>query len=71
MQKPLTEHDIDVGDARRISQRFHCVKKKKYLDAEVKYVFNNGIAVPSSSSWASPSILVPRPDNTARFCTNF
>ena len=33
-------------------------------------MLNNGIAVPSSS-WASPCILVPKLDNTARSCTDF
>ena len=72
MQTPLIEHE-DVGDAKPIRQRFYCVnpEEKKYLDAEVKYMLDNGIAVPSSSSWASPCILVPKPNNTARFCTNF
>ena len=40
---------IDVGDAQPIRQRFYRVKKK-YLDAEVKYLLSNGLAVPSSSS---------------------
>lgn len=59
-QTPVIEHDIDVGDAQPIRQRFYRVnpEKKKYLDAEVKYMLSNGIAVPSSSSWASPCILV-------------
>lgn len=28
------------------------------MEAEVKYMFENEIAVPSSSSWASPSLIV-------------
>ena len=72
-QTPVVEHDIDVGDAQPIRQRFYRVnpEKKKYLDAEVKYLLSNGLAVPSSSSWASPCLLVPKSDNTARFCTDF
>lgn len=31
----------------------------------------NGLAVPSSSAWSYPCLLVPRPDLTARFCTYF
>ena len=27
--------------------------------------------MPSASSWASPCILVPKPDKTPRFCTDF
>lgn len=66
------EHDIDVGNAQPIKQRFYRMapKKLKYLDAEIDYMVKNNIARPSSSSWASPCILVPKPDDTARFCTD-
>lgn len=37
----------------------------------MQYTLNNGITVPSSSSWASPCILVPKPDNMARSCSDF
>lgn len=67
------EHDIDVRDAQPLHQHFYRVspEKLKYLDAEVEYMVDNGIAVPSSSSWASPCLLVPKSDNTPRFCTDF
>ena len=69
----VIEHDIDVGDALPIHQRFYRVspEKRVSLDAEVKYMLDNCIAVPSFSSWASPCILVPKPDKTFRFCTDF
>lgn len=72
-QTNLIEHDIDVGDAQPIRQRFYRVTpgKHKYLDAERKYMLDIGIAEPSSSSWASPCLLVPTSDNTPRFCTDF
>ncbi|XP_023191398.1 uncharacterized protein LOC111608951 [Xiphophorus maculatus] len=67
------EHDIDVGQVSPIKQHFYRVnmEKRKCLDAEVKYMLDNGIAEPSSSSWASPCILVPKPDNTFRFCSDY
>ncbi len=54
------EHEIDVGDAQPIRKHFHRVSpvKCKYLDAEVQYMVENDIAVPSSSK-------------TLRFCTDF
>ena len=72
-QTHLIEHDIEVGDAWPIRQRFYRVntEKRKYLDAEIRYMLDNGIAEPSSSSWASPCITVPKSDNTPRFCTDF
>lgn len=70
---PLVEHDIDIGDAKPIRQRFYRVnaEKLKCLDAEVTYMLENGIAEPSSSSWASPCLLVPKADGTLRFCSDF
>ena len=34
-------------------------------------MLTNGIAEPCASSWASPCILVPKPDGTFRFCSDF
>ena len=52
----LLKHDIDVGDAKPIRQRFYRVhpEKRKNLEDEIKYMVYNKIAVPSDSSWASP-----------------
>lgn len=69
----LIEHDVDVGEAKPIKQRFYRVnlEKRKCLDAEITYMLDNGIAEPSVSSWASPCILVPKSDGTPRFCSDF
>ncbi len=72
-QTHVIEHDIDVGDAQPVKQRFYRVnpEKRKYLEAEIRYMLDHGIAEPSSSSWASPCLMVPKSDNTPRFCTDF
>lgn len=73
-QTHLIEHDIDVGEAQPIRQRFYCVNPEmwKYLDAEVMLIMlDHGIAEPLLSSWASPCLVVPKSDNTPRFCTDF
>jgi len=69
----LIEHDIDVGNSKPIKQRFYRVhpEKRKYLDVEVKYMLDNGIAEPCSSSWVSLCLLVPKADNTPKFCSDF
>lgn len=67
------EHDIDVGEAAPIKQRFYRVpsEKLKVLENEVQYLLDNGLAEQSYSSWASPSLLVSKPDGTFRFCTDY
>lgn len=72
-QTDWAEHDIDVGDSQPLHQHFYHIspEKDRYLDAEVQYLMNNGLTVPSFSSWASPCLLVPKSDNTTRFCMDF
>lgn len=36
-----------------------------------EYMLENGIAEPSSSSWASPCLLVDKSDRSPRFCTDY
>lgn len=69
----LLEHDIDVGDSTPICQRFYRSSpgKQEQLEKEVKYMLENNIAVPSNSCWASPCLLVKKPDQTFRPCTDF
>lgn len=72
-QMSIIEHDIDVGDAKPIRQRFYRISSEKcrYLEAEVQYMLDNGLAQPCSSSLASPCLLVPKTDGTHRFCTDY
>lgn len=72
-QTNVIVHDIDVGDAQPVRQRFYRVnpEKRKHLDAEINYMLENGLAEPSTSSWASPCLMVPKSDNTPRFCTDY
>ncbi len=69
----LIQHDVDVGDAQPIRQRFYRapVSKREALESEIQYMLENGIAVPSYSSWASPCLLVRKADSTYRFCTDY
>ncbi len=69
----LLKHDIDVGDSKPLRQRFYRVhpEKRELLDNEAEYMIKHDIAVPSDSSWASPCLLVPKSEGSARFCTDF
>ncbi|XP_034567353.1 uncharacterized protein LOC117832370 [Notolabrus celidotus] len=69
----LIEHDIDVGSAQPIRQRFYRVsdEKRRIVDAEIQYMLDNSIAGHSNSSWASPCLLVEKSDKSPRFCTDY
>jgi len=62
-----------VGDSSPIRQRYYRVSanKKKQLDDEIEYMLKNDIAEPSFSSWASPSLLVNKPDGSFTFCMDY
>ena len=72
-QTHLIEHDIDIGDAKPIKQKFYRVseEKKLQLDSEVDYMLKHGIAEPCISNWASPCLLVRKSDFTLRPCTDY
>lgn len=69
----LAQHDINAWEAKPIRQQFYRVplEKRRHMHAEVQYLLDNGLAVPFNSSWASPCILVGKPDRTDRFCTDY
>jgi len=66
-------HDVDVGDAQPIKQHPYRVSpaKLKVIREEVKDMLENKIIEPSSNQWSSPCVLVPKPDGSYRFCTDF
>ena len=45
--------------------------QKIQVQTEVEYLLNNDLIQPSSSPWASPCLLVPKPDGSKRFCTDY
>lgn len=45
--------------------------KLKAIHDEVKYMLENGIIEPTNSQWSLPCILVSKPDESYRFCTDF
>ena len=66
-------HDIDVGESSPIKQHPYRAgpAKQAHLNEELKYMKENGIIEESESEWSSPCILVPKPDCSFRFCTDF
>ena len=66
-------HDDDVGNADPIKQHPYRLNpsKQKYLKEEIKYLLENNFIEPSNSCWSSPCILVPKPDESYRMCTDY
>ena len=66
-------HDVNVGSATPIKQHPYRVNplKLKVIREEVAYMLENDLIEASSSEWSSPCVLVPKPDGTYRFCTDF
>lgn len=65
----LIEHDIDVGDAKPIKQRFYPVSPavEKLMFQEIDRMLALGVIEESSSAWSSPMRLVVKP-NKIRLC---
>ena len=66
-------HDVDIEDAAPCRQHPYQMNplKLQHLQSEIEYMLQNDIIEPSSSDWSSPCILVPKPDGSYRFCTDF
>lgn len=64
----VLQHDVDVRDAQPIKQHPYRVNpyKREVMKAELEYLLQNGLAVPSQSLWSSLCLLVLKPDYTSR-----
>ncbi len=69
----VLKHDIDVADHRPIKQNAYRINpvKREIMKQETDYLVKHGLAVPSSSPWCSPCFLVPKPDGSSHFCTDY
>ena len=66
-------HTINTGDAKPIKQKPYSLtyKEQKIVQDEVADMLKKGVIVPSCSEWASPVVLVPKPDGSIRFCVDY
>ncbi len=69
----VIKHDIDVGSHVPVKQNAYRVNpvKRALMKQETQYLLEHNLAVPSASPWCSPCLLVPKPDGTSRFCTDY
>ncbi|CAM4415300.1 unnamed protein product [Lepidochelys kempii] len=72
----LTEwayHSIDTGNAHPIRVHPYRVspQAKTAIEREIQDMLQMGVIRPSESAWASPVVLVPKPDGEIRFCVYY
>ena len=69
----LMYHRIDIGESGPIRQPMRRVSLEHIplLKAEVYKLQNAGSVVPSTSPFASPTILVKKNDDLMRLCTDY
>lgn len=66
-------HWIDTGDALPIRSGPYQVPQRltDVVNREIGSMLKGGIIRPSKSPWASPVVIVPKPDGKIRFCVDY
>ena len=70
----VTKHRIPtVEDAKPVfSQPYRAgPEARKVVKESVEDMLDKGVIEPAQSEWASPVVLVPKPDGTLRFCVDY
>ena len=69
----IDHHDVEIGDALPIKQHPYRLNplKLEAMRNEIKYMLDNGIIEHSKSDFSSPSMIIPKPDGSYRFITDF
>ena len=68
----ILKHTIDTGDHPPIRQRAYRASPQARLEIErqVEQMLDQGLIAESTSPWASPVILVSKPDGSKRMCVD-
>jgi hypothetical protein len=69
----MVAHHINTGDALPVKARPYRLAKleHKVIEEEVNKMLAAGVIQPSTSSWSSAPVLVPKPDGSVRFCIDY
>ena len=72
-QTQLTEHKINTEENTPISRHPYrtSYKERMIIKSQIQEMLANGIISESFSPWASPVVLVGKPDGTFRFCVDY
>ncbi len=69
----VLQHDIRTPPGTVVRQRPYRVPeaRRHAIEEEVQEMLRLGVIEPSRSPWSSPIVMVPKPDDTLRFCNDF
>lgn len=72
-QVDVVAHTIDTGDAQPIFQPPYAssFKQREVIKDQVEEMLKNDVIEPASGPWASPVVLVKKPDGSWRFCVDY
>ena len=72
-QRNAVAHNIDTGQACLIRSSTYRIPRSliKAVNEELDEMLAMGIVRPSTSPWASPVVIVSKPDGTIRFCIDY
>ena len=69
----VATHRIDTGEVLPIRSSPYTIPQKleEEVNKEIEKMLHLGIIPRSMSPWASPVVIVPKPDGTIRFCVDY
>ncbi|XP_063075477.1 uncharacterized protein LOC134465637 [Engraulis encrasicolus] len=69
----VVQHEVRTIPGKRVNQRPYRVPeaRKAVIQEEVRKMLELGVIEESKSAWASPIVLVPKPDGSVRFCNDY
>ena len=70
----MTKHEINLQPGTRPIKLPPCrvsTEKSEIIKKELDDMLRLGVIEQSSSPWAAPVVMIPKPDKTFRFCVDY